>query len=99
MTTSFHDRAVPDQPREDASSCPLAQWQTVVWDDVVNLNDYVLEVLIRHFGYSRHAADELTAQIHTFGRAVVSTGIRERMEADVLAMHGYGLHATLEQLT
>lgn len=99
MTTSFHDRAVPDQPREDASSCPLAQWQTVVWDDVVNLNDYVVEVLIRHFGYSRYAADELTAQIHTFGRAVVSTGIRERMEADVLAMHGYGLHATLEQLT
>ena len=30
------------------------------------------------------------------GRAVLSTGPRERMEVDVTAMHSYGLHATLE---
>jgi ATP-dependent Clp protease adaptor protein ClpS len=36
-------------------------------------------------------------QVHTEGRAVVSTGSREEMERDVTAMHGYGLWATLQK--
>ena len=36
-------------------------------------------------------------QVHREGRAVVSIGSRERMEADVAAMHRYGLQATLEE--
>ncbi len=36
-------------------------------------------------------------EIHHLGRAIVSRGTRERMEADVVAMHSYGLHATLER--
>ena len=35
-------------------------------------------------------------QVHTTGRATVSSGARERMEVDVTAMHSYGLRATLE---
>ena len=35
-------------------------------------------------------------RVHSEGRAVVSTGLRERMEADVVAMHAYGLRATQE---
>ena len=34
--------------------------------------------------------------VHTRGRATVSTGVRERVEADVMAMHSYGLRATIE---
>ncbi len=75
----------------------LPQWRTVVWDDAVNLMDYVTEVLQRHFGYSQSRAEALMLTIHTQGRAVVSTGLRERMEADALAMHSYGLRATLER--
>ena len=36
-------------------------------------------------------------QVHTQGRAVVSSGHREQMEVDVQAMHSYGLWATLAQ--
>ena len=36
-------------------------------------------------------------RVHTRGRATVSTGVRERIEADVMAMHSYGLRATLEE--
>ena len=36
-------------------------------------------------------------QVHTEGKAVVSSGSREEMERDVQAMHGYGLWATLEK--
>lgn len=72
-------------------------WCTVVWNDPINLMSYVVFVLQRHFGYSRAHADTLMRRIHHEGRAVVSHGSRERMESDVQAMHGYGLHATLEQ--
>ena len=34
-------------------------------------------------------------QVHMEGRAVVSSGSRERMERDVNAMHGFGLWATV----
>lgn len=71
-------------------------WRTVVWDDPVNLMDYVTRVFMRHFGYSHERAESLMMQVHTVGRAVVSSGPRERVEADVVALHGYGLHATLE---
>lgn len=74
----------------------LAQWRTVVWDDPVNLMSYVTNVFVRHFGYSHDRADSLMHEVHLLGKATVSTGLRERMEADVVAMHGYGLRATLE---
>jgi len=34
-------------------------------------------------------------QVHTEGKAVVSTGSREEMEHDVARLHEYGLWATL----
>ena len=36
-------------------------------------------------------------QVHTQGKAVVSTGIREEMERDVSRLHEYGLWATLQR--
>ncbi len=36
-------------------------------------------------------------RVHHDGKAVVSTGNREEMERDVLAMQGYNLWATMEQ--
>ena len=72
-------------------------WCTVVWNDPVNLMSYVVFVFRRHFGYSRQVAESLMMQVHQEGRSIVSRGSRERMETDVQAMHGYGLHATLEK--
>lgn len=82
--------------RVDARGVPLCEWRAVVWNDSVNLMDYVTMVFIRHFGYSRSTCESLMMKVHTQGRAVVATGLRERMEADVVALQGYGLRATLE---
>lgn len=73
-----------------------AQWCTVVWDDPINTQAYVVGVFRRHFGYGESQARSLMLQVHENGRATVSTGLRERMEADVYAMHSYGLKATIE---
>lgn len=93
MSTSG-STAAQAHARADAQLLP--QWRTVVWDDAVNLMDYVTEVFRRHFGYPEGQAEALMLRVHSEGRAVVSTGLRERMEADVVAMHAYGLRATLE---
>ena len=58
-------------------------WVTIVWDDPVNLMDYVTYVFMELFSYSRERATELMMKVHTEGKAVVSEGTREEMEHDV----------------
>lgn len=70
-------------------------WQTVVWDDPVNLMSYVSYVFRRHFGFSQELAEQLMLEVHHEGSAVVAEGSREVMEMHVEALHGYGLWATV----
>jgi ATP-dependent Clp protease adaptor protein ClpS len=72
-------------------------WITIVWDDPVNLMTYVTYVLMELFGFREEKAHELMMQVHTQGKAVVSTGSREEMEHDVARLHEYGLWATLQR--
>lgn len=71
-------------------------WTTVVWNDPVNLMSYVTWVFRSYFGMARSEAERLMLQVHTQGRATVSRGSLEQMEADTQAMHGFGLWATVE---
>src|SRR5437588_776890 len=68
-------------------------WVVIVWNDPINLMSYVTFVFQKLFGYTREKANRLMLQVHHEGRAVVSSGPRERAELDVfrLLMHG-GLH-------
>jgi ATP-dependent Clp protease adaptor protein ClpS len=70
-------------------------WVTIVWNDPVNLMNYVSWVFRSYFGFSRAEADVRMLQVHHDGRAVVATGGREEMERHVEAMHDFGLWATL----
>jgi ATP-dependent Clp protease adaptor protein ClpS len=72
-------------------------WVTIVWDDPVNLMSYVTFVFTEYFRYPRSKAQKLMMQVHTEGKAVVSSGSREEMERDVQAMHTYGLWATMQK--
>ncbi|MET1036567.1 MAG: ATP-dependent Clp protease adapter ClpS [Arthrobacter sp.] len=69
----------------------------IVWNDPVNLMSYVSYVFRSHFGYSQAKADALMLEVHQNGRSVVSSGTREKIEADVAAMHAFGLWATLQR--
>ncbi|WP_345219230.1 ATP-dependent Clp protease adapter ClpS [Georgenia halophila] len=82
---------------EETTAAPDRRWRTLVWDDPVNLMTYVTYVFQTYFGYDEPTAHRLMMKVHTEGRAVVSTGPREKMEVDVQAMHSYGLWATLDQ--
>lgn len=84
--TSSHEDASADRP-----------WLVVVWNDPVNLMSYVTYVFQKLFGYSFERATRLMLDVHHKGRAVVSSGTRERAEFDVGRLHRHGLWATLEQ--
>lgn len=75
----------------------VTQWVTIVWDDPVNLMSYVSYVFQEYFKYPKAKAERLMLRVHHHGKAVVSTGSREEMERDVLAMQGYNLWATMEK--
>ena len=76
---------------------PNAQWVCLVWNDPINLMNYVTHVFMTYFKYSKEKAEVLMLQVHNDGKSVVSTGSREEMERDVNAMHSYGLWATLQK--
>lgn len=74
-------------------------WIVLVWNDPINLMSYVAFVLQKLFGYSNEKATELMLDVHHKGRAVVSSGARERAELDVFRLHEHGLWATMQRDT
>lgn len=72
-------------------------WMCIVWDDPVNLMSYVTYVFQTILGYSKKRAMELMMQVHTEGKAVVSSGERDKVEGDVKKLHTAGLWATMQQ--
>jgi len=71
-------------------------WLVIVWNDPINLMSYVTYVFQKLFGYSHAKATRLMLDVHHKGRAVVSSGPRERAELDVSRLHEHGLWATME---
>jgi len=72
-------------------------WIVLVWNDPINLMSYVTFVFQKLFGYSLEKATSLMLDVHEKGRAVVSTGTREKAELDVFRLHEHGLWATMQQ--
>ena len=83
------------EPDLDPLASPDRPWLTVVWDDPINLMSYVTHVFMTVFGYPKAKATALMLDVHERGKAVVSSGPRERMEMDASRLHGFGLWATV----
>ena len=89
--------AETQQPVDDPGASPDLPWVVIVWNDPINLMDYVTFVLQKLFGYPLEVAEKLMLQVHYDGRAVVSSGTREKAELDVFRLHEHGLWATMQQ--
>jgi ATP-dependent Clp protease adaptor protein ClpS len=57
---------------------------------------YVTYVFQKLFGYSLEKATQLMLDVHEKGKAIVSSGGRERAELDVFRLHEHGLWATMQ---
>ncbi len=76
---------------------PDVPWIVIVWNDPINLMSYVTFVLQKLFGYPKAKAEKLMLDVHHKGKAVVSSGPREKAELDVFRLHEHGLWATMQQ--
>ena len=83
-----------DENTDTTSDSP---WVVIVWNDPINLMSYVTLVLRKLFGFSLEKATQLMLDVHHKGRAVVSSGPRERAELDVFRLHEHGLWATMQK--
>ena len=93
--------ALPDIDRDvrhEENPQHPAVWQTVVWNDPVNLMSYVVHVFRTYFGFSVDRATALMMDVHERGHAIVAEGPREQMELHAQAMHDYGLWATVRRV-
>jgi ATP-dependent Clp protease adaptor protein ClpS len=88
-----------EEPVDEVLNEPDRPWLVIVWNDPINLMSYVTWVFQKLFGYSREKATKLMLDVHHKGRAIVSSGPRERAELDVFRLHEHGLWATMEQAT
>lgn len=85
------------EPDTDDAVDTERPWVVLVWNDPINLMSYVTLVLQKLFGYSRAKATKLMMQVHTEGKAAVSSGTRNEAERDVFRLHEHGLWATMQQ--
>ncbi len=90
-------RRGPGAGGRGGASARTGPWLVIVWNDPINLMSFVTFVFQKLFGYSKEKATRLMLDVHEKGRAVVSSGTRERAELDVFRLHEYGLWATMEQ--
>ena len=86
-----------DRPDQDDRVDLDRPWIVIVWNDPINLMSYVTFVFQKLFGYSHDKATSLMLDVHHKGRAIVSSGTRERAELDVFRLHEHGLWATMQQ--
>jgi ATP-dependent Clp protease adaptor protein ClpS len=86
-----------DRPSDQDVNEPARLWVVIVWNDPINLMSYVTYVFQKLFGYPKEKATKLMLDVHHKGKAVVSSGSREKAEFDVSRLHAHGLWATMQR--
>lgn len=84
---------------EETRTSPSRPWNVIVWNDPINLMSYVTFVFQKLFGFSLQVATKHMLEVHQQGRSCVATVEREKAEYYVSRLHGFGLQATMEQVS
>ena len=84
------------ETKTKSSTQTTSPWLVIVYNDPVNLMDYVTLILQKVLGYDVAKANDLMLQVHNNGKAIVWSGNKEKAEFYVQQLHTYQLNATLE---
>ncbi|HUB66796.1 MAG TPA: ATP-dependent Clp protease adaptor ClpS [Candidatus Methylacidiphilales bacterium] len=72
-------------------------WTVVVWNDPVNLMEYVVYVFKTVLKMNEQDATRHMWEVHLSGKSAVAHETREKSELLVHRLRGFGLNTTLEQ--
>lgn len=72
-------------------------WTIIVWNDPVNLMEYVVYVFKAVLKMNEQDATRHMWEVHQKGKSVVARDTREKAELLVHRLRGFGLNTTMEQ--
>jgi ATP-dependent Clp protease adaptor protein ClpS len=72
-------------------------WSVIVWNDPINLMDYVVYIFKSVLKMNEQDASRHMWEVHQKGKSVVARETRERSELIVHRLRAFGLNATLEK--
>jgi ATP-dependent Clp protease adaptor protein ClpS len=72
-------------------------WTVIVWNDPVNLMEYVVYVFKTVLKMGEQDATRHMLEVHNNGKSVVARETREKSELLVHRLRGFGLNTTMEQ--
>jgi len=88
----------PDIDVEDKLKEAFARgWSVIVWNDPVNLMDYVVYVFKTVLKMNEEDASRHMWEVHQKGKSSVARETQEKSELIVHRLRGFGLNATMEQ--
>jgi ATP-dependent Clp protease adaptor protein ClpS len=91
-------RTLPDIDVEEKLKSAFARgWSVIVWNDPVNLMDYVVYVFKTVLKMNEKDASKHMWEVHQKGKSMVARETREKSELIVHRLRGFGLNATMEQ--
>ena len=73
-------------------------WKVIVYNDPVNLMNFVIFAFRKVFGYSDEKARQLMMEVHEKGKSIVWTGHREKAELYVQQLQSLQLLAALKRV-
>ena len=88
---------VDEKTREKVKDAFEKGWHVIVWNDPVNLMNYVVFVFMRVLGFSKEKATKHMLEVHHQGKSVVATETREKAELYHQQIQSHGLKVTLEK--
>jgi ATP-dependent Clp protease adaptor protein ClpS len=72
-------------------------WSVIVWNDPINLMDYVVYVFKSVLKMNEQDASRHMWEVHQKGKSIVARETREKSELIVHRLRAFGLNATLEK--
>jgi ATP-dependent Clp protease adaptor protein ClpS len=91
-------QTLPDLDVEEKLKTAFARgWSVIVWNDPVNLMDYVVYVFKLVLKMDEKDASKHMWEVHQKGKSMVARETREKSEMIVHRLRGFGLNATMEQ--
>ncbi len=91
-------RTLPEIDIEEKLKSAFSRgWSVIVWNDPVNLMDYVVYVFKAVLKMNEMDASRHMWEVHQKGKSLVARETREKSELIVHRLRGFGLNASLEQ--
>jgi ATP-dependent Clp protease adaptor protein ClpS len=98
MAETPDTRTLPDIDVEEKLKAAFSRgWSVIVWNDPVNLMDYVVYVFKTVLKMNEKDASKHMWEVHQKGKSMVAIETREKSELLVHRLRGFGLNATMEQ--